>query len=155
VRVGGLQAAQAARLERLRALARSDDVLDTQLHEDDRQLWSDAAELTWATDASGEGNQVLARIALTPKDIPSLEQLLKERTAQRRYSVAGNVAWICCGADLIPAIDSWCSQHGRTGLVLRGPSHRQPPILGQPPGAPFRRHLKSVFDPQNKLTVQA
>ncbi|MCA9177227.1 MAG: FAD-binding protein [Planctomycetales bacterium] len=156
VRVGGLQVAQAARLERLRALASSDEVLDTQLHEDDRQLWSDASELTWATDASGEISQVLARIALTPKDIPSLEQLLKERTtAQRRYSVAGNVAWIGCGAELIPAIDDWCSQHGRTGLVLRGTSHRQPPILGQPPGAPFRRHLKSVFDPQNKLTAQA
>lgn len=143
IRVGGRRAAQDARLDRLRQLC--NDQGEVHRDEQDEQIWHQARELTWAPK-----DHWLVRIAISPADIPKLDPLLEMLGAERRYSAAGNAAWLSCPGEVErDRLDDICVSMSRAGVVLRGPTQR--PILGRQVGEGFRRRLRGVFDPQGRL----
>lgn len=142
IRVGGLSEALGARLERLRQLCGAGDVLRD---EADAALWREARELAWAP-----RDRWLLRVAITPADIPKLDPLLETLGAERRYSVAGNVAWVSCDREVQrDQLQEICLSISRVGVALRGAATE--PVLGRQSGEGFRRRLRSVFDPQGRL----
>ena len=147
IRVGGLRAAQAARIDRLLRLCRQAGAMgiETLSAEEETAAWAQARELTWAEELPW-----LLRIATTSSDIPALDASLETLGARRRYSGAGNSAWIACPDSVHrDDLESVCQKVGGVGVVLRGAAA----VLGDPPGEGFRRRLRSVFDPQSKFSA--
>ena len=123
---------------------------------DDPGHWRDQARFGWLPD-----DHLLLRLALTPDRIPPLEQALAAAaktgtTAQtgadpvppRRYSVAGNLAWVGW-----PAAAPLPDLGELGGLIVRAPAG-----TALPPGAPrlgprpagadaFARRIKHALDP--------
>lgn len=116
--------------------------------EDDAAVWRAQREFTWS------GNDdLLVKIALTPRRIPTLEEAngTVPLVAPRRYSVAGNVAWISWPRDRSLAE---LRIGPLSGLVVRGPaSAENSPRVGSPPEAAlaFGSRIKSVLDPANRF----
>lgn len=143
IRVGGLAAALPARVRRLRELCR--DARGIVEHEDDKALWRAANEFAWCADAP-----LLARIPLTPNEAADCDNVLATGGFERRYSVAGNLAWFAATTEVSSTtIDQLSRQLGRSITLIRGP---QFPPAATTAGDGFRRRLRSVFDPQNKFS---
>jgi glycolate oxidase FAD binding subunit len=137
VRLGGLQAALPARLERLRLLFDSGgEVIENQ---DEAGLWRAARELEWALP-----NSALVKAALTPERIPRLEALLAGKPVLRRYSCGGQMAWLSADAPL-KEINAWFKQLQLNGTAFFGPPGW--PRLGDFSGRPFYIRVKDALDP--------
>jgi glycolate oxidase FAD binding subunit len=147
-RLGGLASVLPARLERLRSLVGGGEPLEGSQEE---QLWSNVRELDWVP-----AGWTLVKIPLTPGRVPSLEQALQQGVDQdlfgslplRRYSCAGQVAWLAM-AEPPETLDSLLTGLGLSGLVLFGPPGK--PRLGIRVGEPFARRVKTALDPAGRF----
>lgn len=137
VRLGGLEEALPARIERIRKFlsAPAETVED--------HVWQSVKELDWVPDG-----WALIKIPLTPKRIPALEDRLREIEARRRYSAGGNVCWLASPAALSD-LDTLLTALDLSGLVLLGPAGTA--RLGANPGAPFARRIKQALDPDARF----
>ncbi len=87
---------------------------------------------------------------MTPKKIAALESGLAGLTTRRRYSVAGQVAWIATSEP--ERLDAVLSANELSGLALLGPAGQA--RLGVRPGEPFERRVKQALDPQARFIVR-
>jgi glycolate oxidase FAD binding subunit len=136
VRLGGLQVALPARLERLRRLFDRGEVIQG---EDETHLWQNARDLAWAPPGSS-----LVKAALTPGRIPRLEAFLHSWLVSRRYSCGGQMAWLAAQAPL-KEMDEWFRSLQLNGVAFFGPPGW--PRLGEFTGRPFYRRVKDALDP--------
>lgn len=141
VRLSGLAAALPARLERLRAVLGGGETVDAA---SEARFWRDARELAWAP-----AGWAVVKVPLTPKKIVGLESQLAADVI-RRYSVAGQVAWIATPEPV--GLDGILARNGLSGLVLIGPAGKV--RLGAHPGEPFERRVKQALDPLNRFPVR-
>jgi glycolate oxidase FAD binding subunit len=93
----------------------------------------------------------LIKVPLTPKRIPALDAALERLGAARRYSVAGNVAWLAW-----PAVRPLAELDlgGLHGLIVRGPPlEGAAPWLGPPPDTAraFATAVKHALDPERRM----
>jgi hypothetical protein len=81
----------------------------------------------------------------------ALDQELAELGATRRYSVAGNVAWIALpqAAQLL-TLDRALTALSLAGVVVRGPVGR--PLLGVRSGESFYGRVKQALDPDMRFS---
>ena len=92
--------------------------------------WSQVNRFGWAADS------LLVKTPITPKRIEAFDRSLSAADAQRRYSVAGNVAWIAWPASQsLDVLDQTLHQAGLSGLAIRGQTERL--RLGIDPARPF------------------
>ncbi len=141
VRLAGLASALPGRIERLRGvLGGGEPVAEAE----EARLWRDARELAWTP-----AGWSLVKVPLTPKKIIGLEQRLAAQDI-RRYSVAGQVAWIAT-ADRA-RLDATLAEAGLSGLALVGPPGKA--RLGIQPGATFERRVKQALDPGGKFPAR-
>jgi glycolate oxidase FAD binding subunit len=147
VRLGGLADALPPRVVRLRTFFADRVPETTGLVE-----WSDgAAADLWAAARDFAWVPVgwsLLKIPITPARIVLLEEQLAGREAVRRYSVAGNLAWLAWPEDPA-ALHDLLASLGLAALVLWGPPGR--PLLGKRAGEPFARRVKQALDPTNRF----
>jgi glycolate oxidase FAD binding subunit len=87
------------------------------------------------------------KVPLTPQRIPALDATLEGLGLARRYSVAGNVAWI---ERATPELGAALEAAGLAGLALDGPVAR----IGSWPDA-GERLIARVFDPHGRLFSRA
>lgn len=141
IRVGGLEAALDARIDRLRRMVGGGEVLRD---DEDRRHWESVREFGWARGLE-DSQATLWRIPLTSALIPQVERAWTggDAAACRRYSVAGNVLWAVASQD-----NEWpAALTGRRRLPLLGA-----PVDGWTPSdsGPFYERLAAVFDPQGR-----
>jgi glycolate oxidase FAD binding subunit len=137
-RIGGPDDVLVARLERLRTLVGSGDFVM-----DDRALWAEARELTWANAES-----ILVKVATTRQTLEALDHALEEAQAQRRYAAGGNLGWIAWPGD-VEACHKVLAEHATSGLVLRGESPR--PLIGAPVRSSFLARIRTALDPSHRF----
>jgi glycolate oxidase FAD binding subunit len=142
VRLAGLADALPARIERLRGVLGGGDAM---AGVQEAALWRGARELTWVPPGWS-----LVKAPVTPKKIAALESGLAGLATRRRYSVAGQVAWIATPEP--GRLDAVLSANALSGLALLGPAgHAR---LGVRPGEPFERRVKQALDPQARFIVR-
>jgi glycolate oxidase FAD binding subunit len=141
VRIGGREEQLAPRLDRLQALLGAGATLDG---EAERSYWQDIGEFHWTDDS-----EVLVKTPLTAPQIVALDRSLADLAARRRYSVAGNVAWISLQAAGLAALEQALHAQRLAGLVVRGPAGR--PLIGVRGGEPFYRRVKAALDPDKRF----
>tara|TARA_R110002072_G_scaffold302615_1_gene486808 strand:- start:80597 stop:81691 length:1095 start_codon:yes stop_codon:yes gene_type:complete len=150
LRLGGLSAAVASRVDRVRNLllqAESNVKIETLSGNDDAQLWSDVREFRWVPE-----NHQLIKLPVSPAQVVQAESLLTTVSFEniRRYSVGGNVLWLAVpetvGRD---EVDRLCQQLGRPALALTG--SWSDPQRGPRQGQAFADRLLKVFDPDSRL----
>lgn len=102
-------------------------------------------EFAWAARLRGPGQDAAER--LTGR---RLRQSWPGWTATRRYSVAGNVAWIALPrADQLPTLESILADLNLGGVRSAA---RPAPLLGQHSGEPFfYRRVKNTLDPDGRF----
>jgi len=142
VRLAGLADALPARIERLRQLLGGGEPM---AEADEARFWRDARELAWVP-----AGWSLIKVPVTPKKILKLEQDIPT-DALRRYSVAGQVAWIATPD--AAGLDATLARNDLSGLVLIGPASKV--RLGVQPGEPFERRIKQALDPLGRFPSRA
>lgn len=147
VRLGGLADALPPRVVRLRTFL-TDRVSETKTLVEwsnvaAADLWAGARDFAWVPPGWN-----LLKIPITAARIPLLEEQLAGREAARRYSVAGNMAWLGWPEDPA-ALHDLLASLGLSALVLWGPPGR--PLLGKRAGEAFARRVKHALDPVNRF----
>jgi glycolate oxidase FAD binding subunit len=174
VRLGGLPGILLERVRRLDTALCAVFSLPTHIiaGEEEAQLWEQGREMTWVPPEYS-----LIKIPLTPKRIPLLETAFKEgkqlrngtpdgnNRVLRRYSVAGQVAWVACPAPLDDLASLLLSQN-LAGLILLDGSATpraefslegdmraaaRPAMLGRVSGDAFLQRVKSALDPVHRF----
>ena len=143
-RIGGLEQALPARLERLCAVLEGCDVLP------EAQAiagWQAVCQFAWVPYGWS-----LVKIPLTASRIPALEAALARRHCLRRYSAGGQVAWVAQEEPPASLHETLVSQ-GLNGLVYFGPPGQ--PRQGLHQGGSFYRRVKSAIDPANRFIADA
>jgi glycolate dehydrogenase FAD-binding subunit len=141
VRLAGAVAAMESRIDLVRGLlGRGAEVLRGAA---DESQWRVAREFTWAP-----ASALLARVPVTPTRIPLLDEALSRARAVRRYSVAGNVAFVAWTGDP-EALSALLSGQRLLGQVLRGDARRV--LIGVESANEFGRRVASVMDPDNRF----
>jgi glycolate oxidase len=144
VRIGGRADLLQARVERLQSLLGRGEPLRG---DDERDYWRGVDGFRWAA-----GSAALVKTPLNALQVGALDQKLAELASLRRYSVAGNVAWIALPeAEHLPALDSMLTALNLAGVVVRGPASQQ--LLGVRSGDPFYRRVKQALDPEGRFGV--
>jgi glycolate oxidase FAD binding subunit len=110
---------------------------------DEAACWHAMRAFAWVP-----ADHLLIRIPLTPARIANLEEILAQLpAAPRRYTVAGNLAWLAWpAAQPLPPL----AGSGLSGLVVRGPLAAGAPIrLGHlsPAAGTFAARIKNALDP--------
>ncbi len=145
VRLAGLADALPGRIERLRALLGGGERVAAERGQE-AQLWRDARELAWVPPGWS-----LVKVPVTPKKVAAFEQLLaanpRPPESIRRYSVAGQVAWIATPDPV--GLDSALIQAGLSGLLLLGAGSKK--RLGVQASATFERRVKQALDPLGRF----
>ena len=143
VRIGGRADTLEPRMERLQSLLGSGAEWLTGARE--QAYWRDVGEFAWAA-----GYEALVKTPLNARQVSALDPKLAELGLLRRYSVAGNVAWIALPqADQLPALDSALTSLGLGGVLVRGPAGQ--PLIGVRAGEPFYRRVKHSLDPSSRF----
>lgn len=137
-RIGGPADVLTARLERLRNLVGSGDMVM-----DDQALWHKAREFTWVAKGT-----LLVKVPTTPHALADLDHALASANAQRRYAAGGNVAWVAW-PDTWETCDQWLAQQESRGLVLRGDSPRA--LIGAPLQSTFLSRIRTALDPTHRF----
>lgn len=135
LRFGGAANAISSRLSRLVHEFPQAEILDDQQA---RHLWNGVAVFSWA------GNDPVIKIPITCGAIPAIEEFCRSRDLRRRYSVAGNVAWIA-GPNLEPVMDRWRVRH----FFMNAPADLPPQRLHAP--GPFAMAIQRALDPKKKF----
>lgn len=142
LRVGGLPDALPARLDRLQQLTRPGEV---HRGPEEETLWREVREFRWVP-----AEHALVKVPLTPRRLRDLDSHLHRTYALRRYSVAGNLAWLACPEDL-DSLDALLSSLELGGLVLFDPRGCERPLLGLRAGEAFGRRVKQALDPTGRF----
>lgn len=141
LRIGGLESALATRVERLKNfLNHHSNVEAIETVEDDSQLWQSANNLEWVAN-----NANLVKVPLAPKQVEELEIRLQSLKSKRRYSSAGNVAWVALEDD--SQLSSILNELQLAGLRILGDGDS--PFMGQLKGREMFQRMKQVLDPHN------
>ena len=143
MRMGGHPEALPERFARLhKELGLSGDLLTG---DDDRTCWQDLRDCAWA------GNQaLLMKIPLAPGRVVSLDERLNTLGATRRYSVAGNVAWVGLDkSEQMTGLETELRALGLAALVLRGDVSK--PRWGVNHAEPMERLVKATLDPEGRF----
>jgi glycolate oxidase FAD binding subunit len=142
VRLGGLTSALNDRLAALRGELGGGEVL---VEQEDEQTWRAAREFEWVA-AGG----VLAKVPVTPERIAGIEGALPAGCGMRRYSAAGQVAWVDW-RDGVDSLDSWLRGADLGGLVISGTTAVASPLVGVIESGPFAERVKQAIDPTNRF----
>lgn len=138
IRVGGLKDSLTPRIERLRAfLASETSPLSSTTIEGEAELalWRGINNLEWADDGT------LVKVPLSPRQLVELDSAIPD--SKRRYTCAGNVAWVCAN-DLLKLTAALDKLH-LAGLKLTGDPTQA--IIGSPSGLVLARRVKQALDP--------
>lgn len=139
IRIGGLESALSTRLDRLQQfMTTSNKVQDVTLVEDDSAVWQSANDFAWCDDTD-----MLVKVPIAPRQMSELDKRLIAINAKRRYTVAGNIAWI--STEWLSDVETILSDCRLTGLVLRGEIDH--PIIGTRYGVALAQRVKKVLDP--------
>ena len=142
VRIGGRADSLQPRVDRLQGMLGGGQWLSGG---EEREHWQGIDDFRWAA-----GSAALVKTPLNALQVAALDQDLAGLGAARRYSVAGNVAWIALpNVDLLPALDSALTGLGLGGVLVRGPASRL--LLGVRGGESFYRRVKQVLDPNGRF----
>lgn len=146
VRISGEAAAVEALARRVQSLVLSvDPQASVQPCDDPEGLWRPLADGSWL-----EPEDRLVRVPLAPGKLAELEQSLAETTVPRRYSVAGNLAWIRWPASRpLGQLDELLRFHQLGGSVLLGEASRY--RIGTRGNASVMERIKRGLDPQGKF----
>lgn len=144
IRVAGDEASLAAHARRVGdTTKRPHEVIPA---EEDADYWRAQRAFHWLP-----AEHFLIKVPLTLRSLAHLDGVAERQDLVRRYSVAGNVAWLAWPvARALGELDL----AGLTGLVARGPSlHGASPFVGalQNSAAPFARSVKNALDPRQRL----
>ena len=138
VRIAGRADQLEPRLQRLEALVGKGRIL---IDAAEPAIWQEVDEFHWAAE-----HEALVKTPLTAPQIVALDAQLASLDLTRRYSVAGNVAWIGVPqTGQMPALEEALRALRLAGVVVRGPVGR--PLIGVRAGEPFYRRVKQVLDP--------
>ncbi|MBN2550157.1 MAG: FAD-binding protein [Anaerolineales bacterium] len=140
VRLGGLQEALPARLERLTDALGSGQVLQGA---DEEQIWRSVGEASWVPTG-----WCWICLPITPSRIPLLEASLAGKPVLRRYLAGGQAAWLAL-PDQPQSLEGLLETQGLQGLVLMGSAGK--PRLGHFPAQPFYRRVKGALDPMRRF----
>jgi glycolate oxidase FAD binding subunit len=114
--------------------------------ESDANYWRAQRAFSWL-----KADHYLIKVPLTLRRLAQLERAAERQGIARRYSVAGNVAWLAWPVTRpIGELDL----AGLSGQLVRGPSlHGASPMVGalQNSAAAFARSVKSALDPRQRL----
>ena len=140
-RLAGFAEALPPRVDKLRTAAGG----ETRTIEaaEDEACWRAAREFSWMPDGT-----TLVKVAATADRIASLERRFADDEGKRRYSVAGNVAWIGWRGPL-PALDEILRAEALAGLVVLGEPRRA--LIGAPPDTVFSQRIKQALDPDGRF----
>jgi glycolate oxidase FAD binding subunit len=142
-RMTGLSDTLADRAQRfISTLDNNTSLLDSSQSQDNA-VWDSHNALSWAQSRS------VAKIVLSPKQIPLLEASLRDTDFAKRYSVGGNMAWIATTPDKLSQLHSMLADLNLTGMLVIGEGEN--PILGKSTGNSLSERVKQIFDPENKL----
>lgn len=144
VRVAGAADAIAPRVEGLAAILGHDRATVVEapaaLAEPDAEAWWAASrELAWATGS-------IAKVAVTPSRILTLDAALARAGAARRYGAGGEAAWVAWPRDWA-ALDALLVEHRLSGVALVGPAPADP-MLGVRPDDAFLSRVRQTIDPR-------
>jgi glycolate oxidase FAD binding subunit len=113
----------------------------------------DTPEDAWRPLADGSfaaTNERLVRVPITPSCLVAFNTSLEELSVQRRYSVAGNLAWIAWPATRpIQQLDECLRYHNVGATVLRGDVPRCQ--IGARPNASMMKRVKTALDPEGRF----
>lgn len=108
-------------------------------------IWRPLIDWTWPGDDS-----LLVRVAVSPHQVTALDAELRAVDVQRRYSVAGNVAWIAWPTGrLVAELNTMLKQHRLAGTVLRGPCPAT--WIGERKSAGFLQRIRRALDPEERF----
>ncbi|MCY4144916.1 MAG: FAD-binding protein [Chloroflexi bacterium] len=136
-RLGGFSDSLPARAERFRDfVAKTTAPQHIEGSKDELSLWDCVA---------GLGGACLAKVTLAPRQLLALDAAVDK--AQRRYILAGNIAFVACeDADWL---GDALAGLGLRGLLLRGGARS--PLLGAPLENVLAARVKATLDPLGKL----
>jgi glycolate oxidase FAD binding subunit len=113
--------------------------------EREMEYWRSVNEFAWRVD-----DATLVKVPLTGARIPELEDTIAACSAPRRYSVAGNVAWLAWPREQpIDHLHACLSDMQLPGLVLHGDV--QPARIGIRPSQDVYQRVKSALDPVGRF----
>lgn len=141
IRMGGLPTTLPTRLDNLQRFLGSGEWLS---EAEETVFWQTAREMQWVA-----ANTAVFKIPLTPKRISALEQTLQNSGTIRRYSMAGQVAYVCW-PDSPRSIHEILINQGLSGQLLLGTAVPAP-LFGKPPDPIFTKRVKEALDPQGKF----
>ena len=131
---------------RARGLRESlDCAVDVMDRESAADYWRSINEFAWREDGDR-----LVKVPLTAGRIPDLEKAIASEPVRRRYSVAGNVAWLSWPQERsIDELHSHLTDLRRSGLVIHGDVH--PTQIGVAPSHDVYRRVKTALDPLKRF----
>jgi glycolate oxidase FAD binding subunit len=143
LRLGGFSEALEARATALReAVGGQAGIL---LGDEDAVVWHEARELGWA-----QRDAALVRVPISLPRLRQFDHVLSGYDSVRRYTVAGNLAWISWRADLDVLGEILRGQY-LVGQVIRGASTS--PFIGAVAPNPFEDRLRGVMDPHGRFST--
>ena len=142
VRLAGRAEAMVARARCVEACVGKPVVI---LSEDEsRAYWHGVGEFKWI------GGGTLVKVPTTPSRIAALDERLDQSGAVRRYSVAGNVAWVAWPVGRpVEELDRLLTELKLAGLVVLGKTDKK--RIGVDLGQPFAQRIKRALDPAGKF----
>lgn len=145
VRLAGHESLLAARTERVgQALGVGAAPLG---EEEAADYWHSLRELTWVPPES-----LLVRVPITAALISSVDATLDG--AERRYSIAGNLAWVAWPASRpVGDLNRLLADMRLTGAPVLG--RAAPPLLGHQPGSAFADRIREALDPEGRFGAVA
>jgi glycolate oxidase FAD binding subunit len=175
VRLGGLAGSLLERVKRLDTALSAMFSLPSQIiaGAEEEQIWQQAREMNWVPPEYS-----LIKVPLTPKRILNFETAFREgkqlryraslgdKQVLRRYSVAGQVAWLACPAPLddlasllvgqnlagLVLLDGSAASQAEYSTVMEAPTAAvRSTTLGQVSGAAFLQRVKSALDPASRF----
>jgi glycolate oxidase FAD binding subunit len=115
----------------------------------DATLWSPLLDASWL-----DAGDRLVRVPLPPVKLAEFERSLAETMVPRRYSVAGNLAWVRWpAARPVAQLDELLRFHAIGGTVLIGQATQY--RLGVRGNASVTARIKSALDPSGKFVGSA
>ena len=107
--------------------------------------WGNIAEFSWASPDS-----TFAKVPISPRMVTRLDNALESLPVERRYGMAGNVAWVAWSDDCVVAkIDAALRELDLPGLVVRGESTDV--FIGFHRDFSIHSKVKDAFDPGGRF----
>jgi glycolate oxidase FAD binding subunit len=147
IRIEGESAALETTMQRIQKLLQMHSFEPALLSivKDGDSVWRPLADGSFAV----EGDR-LVRVPVMPSQIMAMDFSLNEMCVARRYSAAGNVAWIAWPSERpIQQLDECLRHHRMGGTVLRGDVVRY--RIGVRPSGSMTSRVKNAIDPSDRF----